>query len=139
MVHSKQIHEDTLWRGHRAVISFILTKQISLHFYCHITDILIKQTKNSLDDDGTGVKPEHFIKRGMIYTSSCDTIKKIWNRDRNIARDNFSRKRRSTGFIYLIGSKSCEAEIHLTMSSCLQDAVINSAPRIVKYINKMEL
>ena len=29
----KKIHEGTLWRGHRSVISFILTKQIFLHFY----------------------------------------------------------------------------------------------------------
>ena len=28
-------HEGILWRGHISVISFILTKQIFLHLYCH--------------------------------------------------------------------------------------------------------
>ena len=36
-------------------------------------------------------------------------------------------------------SKFREAEGHLTMRLCLQDAVINYAPRIGKYINKHEL
>ena len=31
----KVFHEGTLWSGYRSVISFILTKQIFLHFYCH--------------------------------------------------------------------------------------------------------
>ena len=62
----------------------------------------------------------------------------MWDRDRKIARDNFGRKRKSTGFIYLPGSKLREAEGHLTMRSCLQDAVINYAPRIGKYTNKLE-
>ena len=48
-------------------------------------------------------------------------------------------KEKPTGFIYLPGSKFCEAEGNLTTSSCLQDAIINSAPRIGKYTNKLEL
>ena len=63
----------------------------------------------------------------------------MWDRDRKIARDNFGIKSKSTGFIYLPGSIFREAEVHLTMSSCLQDAVINYAPRIGKYISKLEL
>ena len=63
----------------------------------------------------------------------------MWDRDRKIARDNFSRNRKSTGFIYLPGSKFREAEVHLSMRSCLKDDVIISAPRLVKYINKIEL
>ena len=31
----KVFHEGTLWSGYRAVVSFILTKQIYLHFFCH--------------------------------------------------------------------------------------------------------
>ena len=31
----KCFHEFTLWRGHRALISSIFTKQIFLHFYRH--------------------------------------------------------------------------------------------------------
>ena len=30
----KNFHEGTLWSGYRAVISFTLTKQIFLHFFC---------------------------------------------------------------------------------------------------------
>ena len=63
----------------------------------------------------------------------------MWDRDRKTARDNFGKKRESTGFIYGPGSEFCEAEGHLSMRSCLQDAVINSAPRIGKYIDKQEL
>ena len=63
----------------------------------------------------------------------------MWHRDRKIARGIFSRKRKSTGFIYLPGSKFREAEGNLTMRSCLQDAVIISTHRIGKYINKVEL
>ena len=51
----------------------------------------------------------------------------------------FKRKRKSSVFIYVPGSKFCEAEGHLSMRSCLKDAVINSAPRIGKYIDKQEL
>ena len=59
--------------------------------------------------------------------------------DSKIARENLGIKRKSTGFIYIHGSKFREAKCHLTMRSCLQDAVINSAHSIGKYINKMEL
>ena len=31
----KVFHEGTLWSGYRNVISFILTKEIFLHFFCH--------------------------------------------------------------------------------------------------------
>ena len=68
----------------------------------------------------------------MRYTSGYDTVQKIWGRDRKIARENVCRKRKSTRFIYLHGSKFREAEGHLTMRSCLQDSVNNSAPRMGK-------
>ena len=55
-----------------------------------------------------------------------------------IARDNFGINRKSTGYIYLPGSKYREDEGHLKLGSCLQDSVINYAPRIGKYINKHE-
>ena len=61
----------------------------------------------------------------------------MWDRDRKIARDNFGRKRKPTGFIYLLGSKFREAEGHFSMRSCLQDAVINSAPSIGKQTSKI--
>ena len=47
-------------------------------------------------------------------------------------------KKKPTGFIYIPGSEFREAEFHLSMHSCLEDAVINYAPRIGKYINKHE-
>ena len=90
-----------------------------------------------LDDDDTGVKPKHLLQRGMIYTPGYDPIQKMWDRDQKTARDNFGRKIKSTGYIHLPGSKFHEAEGNLTVRSCLQDAVINSSPRIGKHINKL--
>ena len=63
----------------------------------------------------------------------------MWDRDRKISRDYVGKKRKSTGFIYVSGSELYEAEGHFSMRSYLQDAVINSAPRIGKYIDKQEL
>ena len=83
------------------------------------------------------MKPKKILQGGMRYTYGCDSIQEMWDRDRKIARDHFGRKIKSAGFIYLPGSKFREAEYHLTMSSCLQDAVIHSSPRIGKYINKL--
>ena len=51
------------------------------------------------------MKPKHFLQIGMRYRSGCDPIQKMWDRDRKIERENFGRKRKSTGFIYLPGSK----------------------------------
>ena len=63
----------------------------------------------------------------------------MFDRDRKMAKDSFSIKRKATGYIYLPGSDFCEAEGHLSIKSYLQDAVINYAPRIGKYIDKQEL
>ena len=59
----------------------------------------------------------------MRYTYGCDPKHQFWDRDRKISRDNFVRKRKSTGFIYPNRSKICEDEGNLNMRSCLQDAV----------------
>ena len=59
--------------------------------------------KTYLDDNGTGVKPKNFLQRGMRYTSGYDPIQQIWDRNWKIARDNFGRKIKSTGYIYLNG------------------------------------
>ena len=53
----KVFHEGTLWSGYRAVISFILTKQIFLHFYRHgnhFYDQYLNSVdkKKYIDDDG---------------------------------------------------------------------------------------
>ena len=56
-----------------------------------------------------------------------------------MARQNFGRKRKPTGCIFLSGPGLRDAEGNSNMRSCLQDAVINSAPRIGKFINKQEL
>ena len=66
-------------------------------------NISMKQTNKNVDDDGTGVKPKHFLLRGIRYKSRCDQIQQMWDRDRKIARDKFGRKRKSSGFIYLPG------------------------------------
>ena len=85
------------------------------------------------------MKPKHFLQIGMRYTSGCDPMQKIWDRDRKIARYAFGIKIKATRLIFLPASKFYEAEVHLTMRSCLKDDVINSAPIIGKYINKLEL
>ena len=56
-----------------------------------------------------------------------------------VARQNFGRKRKPTGCIFLSGSGLRDALGNLKLRSCLQDAVINYAPRIGKFINKEEL
>ena len=61
----------------------------------------------------------------------------MWDRDSKIVRDNFGRKRKSTGFIYLPGSKFSKSGAHSNMRSSLKYAVINSDPGIGKYINKL--
>ena len=68
-----------------------------------------------------------------------DPLQAMFDRDRKMSKDNFGRKIKSTGCIYIPGSRFREAEGHLTMRSCLQDAAINSDPRIEKCINKQEL
>ena len=63
--------EGTLWRGPRAVISYILTKQIFVQFYRHgnwFYNWYINKTTEIkyLDDDGSGVKPKHFFAKTGI-------------------------------------------------------------------------
>ena len=101
-----------------------------------ITDITIKQTKYYLDDDGTGVKPKNFLQRVMIYTPGYDPIQQMRDKYWIIATDNFVIKVKSTGNSYPPRPKFCGAGVHLTMSSCLKDAIINSTPSIGKYIDK---
>ena len=75
----------------------------------------------------------------MRCISFGDPLQTMWDRDSKIARDNFDKKRKSTGLIYVPGSNFCEAEGHLSMRPCLQYSVINHASRIGKYIDKHEL
>ena len=75
----------------------------------------------------------------MRYTYGYYPIQQMWDRDQKIARENFRRKIKSIGFIYLTGSILRVSEGNLTMRSCLQDDVVTSAPRIGKYINKLEV
>ena len=75
----------------------------------------------------------------MRKYSCFDPLQAMFDRDRKGAKENFGGKRKGTGCIYLPGPGFREAEVHLSMRSCLQDAVINSAPRIGKIINKQEL
>ena len=65
----KKNHEGTLRREHRAVLSYILTKQILPRFYHHgdrFYNKYINKTdkKMYIDDDDTGVKPKYFLQRG---------------------------------------------------------------------------
>ena len=72
------------------------------------------------------------LQRRNRYTSGCEPLQEMWDRYKKKERDNFCRKRRSTVFIYLPGSKFREDEGHLMMSSYLRCVVFNSAPRIGK-------
>ena len=85
------------------------------------------------------MKPKHFLQRRTRCISFGDPIHKLWDRDRKIAKENFGKKIKSTGFMFFPGSYFREAEGRLSIRSCLQDAVINSAPSIGKYIDKNEL
>ena len=58
----------------------------------------------------------------------------MWERDWIITEDNIGRKIKPTGYIYLLGSKYRDAEGHLKLRSCLQDAAVNYAPSIGKYV-----
>ena len=75
----------------------------------------------------------------MKTFSFGDPLQEMFDRDRKMAKDNFGRKIKATGCIYLPGSDFREAGGYLSMSSCLQDAVINSDPRIGNFIDKQEL
>ena len=104
----KVLHEGTLWSGYRAVISFILTKQIFLHFFrhggrFHNRYIDTADKKTYLDDDGSGVKPNHFLQRRTICISFGDPIHEFWDRDRKMSREHFGKKIKVTGCIYLPG------------------------------------
>ena len=52
----------------------------------------------------------------MRCISFGDPLKAMWDRDSKIVRENFGKKRKSAGFIYVPGSKYREAEGHLSMS-----------------------
>ena len=97
----------------------------------------MKQTNKYLDDDGTGVKPKHFLQKGMIYTSGCDQMQQVWDRYRKIEKENLGKKKKTDWIYFLPGSKFRETESHLSKRSCLQGVFINSAPIIGKYINKI--
>ena len=51
----------------------------------------------------------------MRYNPVYDSIQQVLDRDRKIARDNFGRKRKPTGFISIPSLKLREAEGHLMM------------------------
>ena len=113
-----------------------------LHFFRHgdwFYNRYINTSDKNLDDDGSGVKPNHALQIRMKCISFGDSLQAMFDRDRKMAKDNFGRKRKATGCIFLPGSDFREAEGHLSMRSCLQDAVINSDARVGKYINKLGL
>ena len=75
----------------------------------------------------------------MRRYSCFDPLQAMFDIDTKVAKDNFGRKRKVTGCIFLPGSGFREADSNLNMRSCLKDAVNNCAPRIGKCINKQEL
>ena len=140
----KVFQEGTLWSGYRAVISFILAKQIFQHLFRHGNQFYDRylnsvDKKKSIHDDGSGEKPKLEFQRRFLKYSRCDPIRAMFDRDRKEARQDLGKKRKATGCIFLPGSGFREAEGNLKMRSCLQDTVINSALIIGKFINKLEL
>ena len=90
-------HEGTLWSGYRAVISFILTKQIFLHFFCRRNQFYDRylnsvDQKRYSDDDGYGEKPKLEFQRRLLKYYWCDPIRAIFDRNRKKARQNFGKK-----------------------------------------------
>ena len=84
-------HEGTLWSGYRAVISFILTKQIFLHLFRHGNQFYdrylnLVDKKKYIDDDGSGEKPKLEFQRRLLKYSRCDPIWAMFDRDRKEAR-----------------------------------------------------
>ena len=62
----KNLHEGSIWTGHRAVLLFILHKSIFLHFVHNGTRFYEKyiSSKNMtkyIDDDGSGVSPKQQV------------------------------------------------------------------------------
>ena len=71
----------------------------------------MKQTKKYLDDDGTGVKPKHFLQRGMRYTSGCDQIQQMWGRDRKTAREKLVEKENQLDLFIFLGQNSVRLKV----------------------------
>ena len=58
------------------------------------------------------MKPKHFLQKITRCIFFGDPLHALWDRDRKIARDNFGKRIKSTGFIYFPGSEFREAEGH---------------------------
>ena len=111
----KVFHEGTLWSGYRSLISFILTKQIFLHFCRHQDQFYdrylnLVNNKNYIDDEFSGGKPKLEIIRRHVKYSCYNPLQSMLDIDFKVARQNFGRKRKPTGCIFLSGSGFREAE-----------------------------
>ena len=84
------------------------------------------------------VKPTHFHENRDRRNLGYSSIRQMWDRGMKRKMEILS-KRKSNGYIHLHGSKYSDAEGNLIPRSCLQDAITNSALRIGKHINKIEL
>ena len=109
-------HEGTLWTGYRTVIYFILTKQVFLHLFCHGDSYYNRYTNTTdnlkyLDDDGSGVKPRHFLQRGMKWKSFGEPLQAMWNRDRKITRYNFYKKENQLDLFILLDQNSVKLKV----------------------------
>ena len=90
--------------------------QCPLHFFCHggrfyNRYINTADKKKYLDDDGSGVKPNHLLQRGMKCMFFGDTLKAMWDRDSKISKDNFGRKIKATGCIFFLGQISVKLKV----------------------------
>ena len=76
----KILHEGYIWTGHRAVLTFILHKSISLHFLHHGTRfyekyITLDDKKNYMNDYGSDVFPKQFFRK--IYNPKYQSLIQI--------------------------------------------------------------
>ena len=75
----------------------------------------------------------------MICISFGDPLQAIWDRDRKMAKNDFGRKIKATGFIYLPESYFREDKGHFSMRSCSQDAIINENPTTFLLMQMFEM
>ena len=95
-----------------------------------------KHRKNYNDDDGSGIFPKQHIRKKynskyqLTYSNHYYVMKHDYIKDTRIRRTYSGRKRKATGYVLLSGSPYRDAEGYAQLRSCLNDAIVNTSPRI---------
>ena len=105
---------------------------IIMHMY-FTTDTLKPKMKNK-DSDGTGIKPIYQYSSEYRVTlrgyGINDYIYLSTDFDKTMKRSRVNFQKKTSGYLYLPGSKYLQKESNLDLRSCLHDAVVNSALHI---------